>query len=170
MRFFVALEVNGDIKNNADLWQSEHATDEIRWVSRENMHYTLIPPWESEDEAGLMDQISLCAGAVEPFDVELTEVSYGPNPETPRLVWASGETPQAMVDLATYVADALDQQLDDRPLKLHLTLGRLDSAIKPFASLPEKISWPQRVTSMVLMESILLSSGAQYRPIIRVSL
>jgi 2'-5' RNA ligase len=128
--------------------------NKVRWLDGKNLHITLVPPWYEEDLEKAKEQLKKTVVSFHPCTLLFHHVTFGPDHRRPRLVWAVGKPVSGM--------------------KLpHLTLARFrekDFASFPFKTLDEKISWRENVDSIMLMESRLFSSGADYTIIARMNL
>lgn len=188
-RIFIALPISEKLQNEILAWKEKWLKSQpavalakvskIRWLSGKNLHITLIPPWYvSEGElknviASLAKQSEIAtprqSGAHDDskndFKIKFEKVEYGPDPHRPRLIWASGETPQQALDLKKRLENLLSPKSEYRPWKLHLTLARFaeeDFATFLIKKLDEKIDWQEKVDSIVIMESHLSRNGANY--------
>jgi len=169
-RIFIAIGIPKTLQLKISEWRGNFSRKRsfptLRWLSPENLHITLIPPWY-EDERGLqkikehLEKFTFRG----PFKISFHKISYGPDPKRPRLIWLEGRTPKQIVELKTELEKILSQKSEARPFKVHLTIARFRS--EAFSSFPikkigESISWSEQVKSFLIMESHLSPSGAQY--------
>lgn len=173
-RIFIAIKMSQKIQQEAEKWKAEFLNLPVRWIPADNLHITLIPPWDEDEEnieiiANALEKIQ---GKISPFEIRFNNITYGPNPFSPRLIWAEGRAAEDLIKLQREVENLLYVKLD-RKFKLHLTLARfrqedyVNFAIK---NLNEKIDWIEKVDSICLIESILKPEGAEYVVLERVSL
>jgi RNA 2',3'-cyclic 3'-phosphodiesterase len=172
-RIFIALIASRELQRAVALWREQHERLPVRWLTDKNLHVTIIPPWYATDAADAARELATIRGTVGPIEANFTRVDFGPSPREPRLIWTEGPTPRALGDLQRHVAAALDMPLEQRPLRLHLTLARFrpeDFASLPTQRLDERVLWHERFTSIALMESHLSRSGADYEVLSEVPL
>lgn len=164
-RIFAALGISMELQEEILSFERAFSALPVRWIEGKNLHITLVPPWYEEDADAALKKLERArnAGA---FNVYFRSVSYGPNQKFPRLIWAEGEAPGALIAIKREAHKALGIPEEKRPLLLHLTLARFRpeefSSFK-IKSLNEKVSWSDTISSVMLMESHLASSGADYK-------
>lgn len=162
-RIFVALGISRELQEEILAFERALPDLPVRWLEGKNLHVTVAPPWYEEETAAIREKLAQIKNAA--FDVAFRSVSYGPNPKSPRLIWAEGEAPHPLLSLQNKICGALSAHAEQRPLLLHMTLARFRP--ETFASfrvksLYEKIDWRDRISSFLLMESRLTPSGADY--------
>lgn len=173
-RLFVAIKISKELEDRAFEFRRSHQYLPVRWLSGKNLHITLIPPWHTDDietAKKLLHKISdqtpgqISTIKSQPFDLNFDEITFGPTPKNPRLIWASGQAPQEIKNLKLSLEKIFNRPSENRPFFLHLTLARFRPedfhAFKP-QNLNEKITWQEKVTEVVLMESHLSPKGAEY--------
>jgi len=173
LSIFVAIPVSLALQDKANEWEEKFRSKEystfnkIRWLDYENLHLTLVPPW-NETEEGVLKIKSLLtpiSNKKKGFKIKFDNISYGPGKSSPSLIWASGEVPAQLTGLKAYIEKTLKKKSEKRPFALHLTLGRFNpSEFKSFKckDINEKILWEEKVSEFALMQSNLSPSGAQY--------
>ena len=171
-RIFVAIGISEQLQNEIMAWEDGYRSWPVRWLQGKNLHVTLIPPWYVEDTRTVTDALSVFAKEkpCAPFALHFTEVTFGPDPRRPRLIWASGETPPELSTFKSGIEQAFGQESERRDFKLHLTLARFredDFPAFPITTLDEKVVWEESIESFVLMESHLSRSGAEYEILAR---
>jgi len=150
------------------------------WVDRGNYHLTIRFLGEI-DPMATVELDKLCrriARSISPFFVEFDQVGAFPDPDRARVLWVGGSTPAPYVDLVRSVNDALERTgfpPERRHPVAHTTLARVKG--RPDRRLPEIVErmnplppWRIRVDRIVLMESRLARSGAEYSPLFTVPL
>lgn len=173
-RLFVAVPISKRLQDEIVEWEQQWQKLPVRWLAGKNLHITLVPPWYEKDvenvkrqltRASLVTRRSTC---VMKFD----RVTYGPDPRHPRLIWAQGQAPQALVQLKERIEAALQVKPERRAFRLHLTIARFrPETFSSFSTktLNEKVIWRDTVLSFVLMESHLSRGGADYEVLATIS-
>lgn len=164
-RVFVAVGISNKLRNEISAWQKSYQDLPVRWVKPNNLHITLIPPWYVTKVDGLNSHLKSCKNTVEPFTITFTELTFGPNPKKPRLIWANGEVPLEIITLKSKLEEVLQKKSEKRAFVTHLTIARFkekDYLKFPVKSLNAKVLWEEKVSSFLLMESHLRRGGASY--------
>jgi RNA 2',3'-cyclic 3'-phosphodiesterase len=188
IRSFIAIELPEAVKTGLQQLQTELTLPQysfVKCVAPEGMHLTLkflgnISANKVTDITGVMEQASQ---GVSPFQLQITEVGAFPNVRRPRVLWVGikGE-----VDKLVGWQQRLDNGLvplgfakEARPFTPHLTLARLRDNCSPVDSLhlgetvanaQVKVDYKFTVTSLNLMRSQLLPTGAVYSRLAEVKL
>lgn len=174
IRVFAAIPLPPELAKKIQEWKEKHSDLPVRWVSGSGLHITLIPPWDAErgDDAPL--DMEALAGSVRPFKIKFENLTLGTSPKRPRLIWAMNKKPPAEILALKAASEAyFGRKAEPRPYNPHITICRFkedDFAKFPFGDLDEKIDWEMEVNSVVLMESKLLHSGAEYEVIKEIKL
>jgi 2'-5' RNA ligase len=172
MRVFIGIKISEQLQQQILVWQKKFTQLPVRWITGRNLHITLIPPWEEYDVSGLKKLIKEIP-TTDSFEIELQKITYGPNWRQPRLIWASGQTPQKIIQLKQSLEQALQIKSGSRPFVLHLTLARFrpeNFSSFPIQNINEKVSWKEKIKSFQLIESQLKRSGAEYKVLLDVPL
>lgn len=165
-RIFIAIKISPEIQKKADDWKAGFAALPVRWISGENLHITLIPPLEEENILEIISKAEKIRGKIPPFDIEFKIITYGPDFNNPRLIWACGNAVESLVKLKKEIAGLLGAKKLIREFKPHLTLAHFrpeDYFSFPIKKLNERVSWTEKVDSICFMESILKQEGAEYK-------
>lgn len=163
-RIFAAIPISPSLQREILSWEKEYAIPEVRWLAGKNLHITLVPPWHETNCEEAIRRLKKIEGSGG-IEIEFRDVSYGPASKEPRLIWTSGNTPQELLNLKKKTESIFGRKNEYRPWLMHLTLARFDPRDFPkfpIKNLDEKVSWKERVSSVVLMESFLKPSGADY--------
>jgi RNA 2',3'-cyclic 3'-phosphodiesterase len=173
-RVFVAAPAGRELAEAAEEFRRLHAGLKVRWVKPENLHLTMVPPWQCLDVDSVCRTLCEVAICQPPFDVTFEQVSFGPDKRSPRLIWATGKAPAAMPEFARRLHAASGAPGEPRQsFLLHLTIARFNShdfkAMEPF-KLREPVAWPGTLDTLCLYESILKPDGAEYLELCRVGL
>lgn len=172
-RIFIAIKISPEIQEKTDNWKARFTSLPVRWIHRDNLHITLIPPWEEKNIPEIINMAEKIKGRILPFDIEFNKITYGPDINKPRLIWAEGDAVKSLVHLNKEIAKLLGAKQSVRDFKLHLTLARfrpedyIDFQVK---KLNEKIDWKEKVDSVCIMESLTKSGGADYKVLKNISL
>ena len=172
-RLFVAIPITKELRSEIENWQAPYCRWPMRWLSADNLHITLLPPWETDDCEPAKTALRTFHYGGQSFSLYFKRVCFGPSAREPRLIWAQGEAPSEILDIRERLSRLLGQPLDSRPFRLHLTLARFrpqDFARFPIKRLDEPVGWREQASSIVLMESHLLPAGAEYEVLAQVSL
>jgi len=181
-RIFLAINIPESLKE--EMLQVQNTLPEIpcTWTSKENLHFTLVFLGNTSDKE-LEEVLALAKGVGKrhtKFSIKLSKIVYGPlkSPESnllvPRMIWAMGHTPKALLPLQKDLERAFSASTilhftpEKHPYTLHLTLARLNRfelQTMEQDELPiveEEISWDVPVDSFEVMESYLKRGGAEY--------
>jgi 2'-5' RNA ligase len=172
-RIFVAVKISPELQEAILEWERNYNRLPVRWLAGKNLHVTLVPPREENDEniEKTKSVLKTFEGKIGQFEIEFNKVEYGPHSQEPRLIWAEGKSPKILVDFKEKLELLLDHKSDYRPWLMHLTLARFhpkDFVRFPIKNLDEKVHWLETVNSFVLMESRLLPDGAEYKILSRI--
>lgn len=182
MRLFFALsfpqEVIAYLTNvQRDLRRTLPDTRGLSWPAPENMHLTLefLGDMEPLRVRDLSDAARTVTAAVPSFDAQLHGAGAFPSLERAAVLWCGvGTGREAIVSMQAALRHALRAQrvkTENRRYQPHVTLARVRTPLGPEAlrqSLWERPPSPVwRVSSMDLIESRLLPSGARYTPVER---
>lgn len=162
-RIFIALTISAPLQETILNWQKKYVLLPVRWLKGKNLHITFIPPWYERNVPEIKEKINKIKAR--PFEIKFTQVVYGPDSKRPRLIWASGIAPKEALTLKAGLEKTLDRKAELRPWLTHLTLARFrprDFPGFPLKILNEQVIWQERFSSLVLMESMLSSQGADY--------
>jgi len=166
-RIFIAIKLSEELAQDVLAWQKEYidALLGTRWVEQENLHITLVAPWQVNDLELGNAVAQLQHVEFEPFDIEFNKISFGQNVKAPRLVWATGEANSEIQDLKSKIESSVGFRPESRPFKPHITLAKFrqeDFQYFDTKELNDEISWKQRVESFVIMESHIGPDGTDY--------
>jgi 2'-5' RNA ligase len=176
IRTFIAVELAPGVKERmTKLQESLGRSAEVKWVSPENMHLTLLFLGEVEE----LDVVSICrvvqdrARRHAPFAFETEGLGAFPNTRRPKILWA-GIT-EGIEELRALHADLEEGLLElgcyrreDRAYTPHLTLGRLkrDEGNEPWGPIITKqTTWQggsSPVDEVVVMSSEQRRDGPHY--------
>jgi 2'-5' RNA ligase len=188
IRSFIAIELPEAVKKGLQQLQSELTLPRysfVKCVAPEGIHLTLkflgnISAQKVTEVTGVMEQASQ---GVIPFKLQITEVGAFPNMRRPRVLWVGIK---GDVDKLVGWQQRLDNGLvplgfakEARPFTPHLTLARLRENCSPgdtlhfgemVAGSHVEVDYTFTVTSLNLMRSQLLPTGAVYSSLAEVKL
>ncbi len=161
MRVFIAIPLYGELLKKIGHFRDNHANLPVRWLDNPNLHITLVPPQDLDDQ-----QLAELAESLEnlepqnPFEINFHGISVGPNVKSPRLIWATGAVSSELSLLKSSIEQAIGFRPDKR-FSPHVTLARLRKDSGEI-NVHEQIHWTMVVDHFVLLESKLYSTGAEY--------
>jgi 2'-5' RNA ligase len=175
VRAFIALELNDDVRG-----ELARAGDRLRrirahvgWVPRQNLHLSLV--FLGNVTAECAEAVSLAldeaAAVTRCFSVEVTGVGTFGSRASPRVIWAGVRPPRLLAALHEQIVrrlQDLEVPFDAKPLRPHVTLGRVRSArgrqdlVKALDGFADTPFGRVELDSVVLMRSDLLPGGARY--------
>lgn len=184
MRAFIAIEIPAGVKEAIAAVQARIRSAAVvaNWSRPQGLHLTLKFLGEVRESRvpEIMQAVALALSERERFRLELEGVGAFPNPAAARVVWVGivGEVGKlvALQGVVDQVVVGLGLARDDRPYTPHLTIGRIRQIRKRAGWLQEFEAFKNHrlpgfdVTSICLMESKLLPSGAVYRQLGAVAL
>ena len=104
-------------------------------------------------------------GQFGPLNVNFRFVEFGPDPKSPRLLWATGKTPKNIIELQQKLLYYFPKQKEKRKFKMHLTLARFKyQEFRKFQiqNMHLPIEWQESFREVTLFESVLSPGGAEY--------
>jgi RNA 2',3'-cyclic 3'-phosphodiesterase len=185
MRLFFAVTVPENLIHK--LLETQRALrdlvgeDGVRYARPEQFHYTL--KFLGEVDVTRAEKAVAAAGAIRerhrPFTLTLGRLGAFPSDQRPSTIWVGASDGGAELSA---VAEDLDLLLaksgfkrENKPLKAHLTLGRVKSyrgeeaAARAIRRMAEDPNWSSlgsfSVDRFVLMRSVLRPGGSEYTPV-----
>ncbi len=180
MRLFVALDVRGDIGEKLSAWQRRlrQTPAQVRWVPPDQYHITVkfigaVEPAQLDPICHRLDQ---AAAQVPAFPLVIQGLSRLESRGKVRIITAEIGSPDMRIVRLHRLIDqelgALGVALDTRPLRPHLTLGRVRSnhslnkllrRLEPYSADRINPLGPWWISEALLMESVLSPEGTIYR-------
>mgnify|MGYP001560942131 CR=1 FL=1 len=164
-RLFIALPVEGSLRDEALAWQANHVGWPVLWLSGDHLHITVVAPWFETDIDKVINKLEDFAQTPhQTFFIDFFKVVFGPNRQAPRLVWAEGNPPRSLLKLKDDLEIALNHP-DPRFYRLHLTLARFKAPDfgLTLPNLFDRVDWGAEIKSFALFESTLKPEGqAEY--------
>lgn len=145
----------------------------FRWLPKENWHFTWLFLGYLED--GYLPTLEQIIKNLTFTQIQTTilKVDYGP-PQKPRMIWLYLAVHPEMV----YLMEELEKEIikekipfekEKRKFLPHITLARLEKKEnKKSLNLPfikEELDWPFNIEKIIIYQSILKKSGAEYLPL-----
>ena len=183
MRLFVAIPVDDQIKrrmlrvcDDIDVGDAR-----VRWCSAEQLHLTLKFIGEVAESLvmPICDAVQQVAQKTQPFDMEIGETGCFPPNGPARVVWIGGCDSSGTLLQAVHALEdnlvPLGIEKEKRTFSEHFTIGRVKfdhSRGKLRESVRAVVfdACRQAVRELVLYQSTLCQSGAQYAPVLRAKL
>jgi len=155
VRVFVGVKIAPEIARQLAEFAAPLARSSVRRVATDDIHLTLVPPW---NEAFLADAIEKLRGVAAGFGVfwlSFQRITYGPQPRRPRLLWVDCASSDDIVALRAALLEACGQT-DERRFQPHVTLARIRSdglAIARNHPIDQPLSFMQHVEAIEFFQS-----------------
>ena len=183
-RVFFAIDLPQSAKEKLgsfiSLLKKKSKSQAIRWTKPENLHITLqfLAEVKTEDIPAMINNVrAKIAGVIDHAPILLGTPHVFPNPYRPRVI-VLDVTPQT--DLATlsgligHGIKITNYDIEDRPFRAHLTLGRIKQPKEVDLSFLAEAGAPQiekiEVNEVVLFRSDPLPEGSTYSALERITL
>lgn len=173
IRTFVALELNRDVRSALDAatMPLRRTGAHVSWVPAESLHLSLvflgdIFPATVDLVRSALDE---AAAASERFAFEVADLGTFGSGRSPRVIWAGvhgGRHLESLYQRLTGLLRALDLQIDSRPFRPHVTLGRVrsgrgrDALLTALGSAGSPVFGRVEATRIALMQSTLTPGRA----------
>lgn len=175
IRSFIALPISKETANElgdvAAKMSYQDKSNAVKWVDQENYHITLafLGEQRESDLEVLAEQLDESLIQHE-FLLNLSHIS--PFPEAkPKLFAAMVEKNEGILSVHKQVVSSINSSaimFNKRKFIPHLTLGRSRHTRNSYAgTVPMNVSYETFIDEVVLYQSNLTSSGAEYEPIYR---
>lgn len=176
MRIFLAINPPAEVRRG--VWDATAPLREIesdaRWVGEPKVHLTLkfLGAMPETEIARLVDAMQEVARTHAPPIVHVGSVGAFPNFRRPRVIWM-GVDPEPRLELLHHDVEVecakLGHELDGRPFRPHLTLGRFrepgaPAAISALRAAAKRIRFSDdfHVQSIDVMQSVPGAGGSTY--------
>ncbi len=175
-RVFIAINLPKEIKNFLGHYEQKFSELPAKWTLEENLHITLVFLGDLTDvELGEVCIIAKEVAQRHPvLDINLNSIEYGPDGKIPpKMLWASGEKSQALMDLKNDLQEALLEKIvnfdpDKKGFAVHVTMARINATawrqINPEErpEVAEEVNLPFTIETIDVMESEMGRSGPKY--------
>ncbi len=180
LRTFIAVPLGASVRSQVEEWiralRERSGGGAVRWVRPENLHVTLH--FLGNIEQGVVPDLAASVreemAELAPFRAEVSGVRTFPSSQRPRVVVLDVGPAAALAQLASAALRGVQRaglDAEERPIRAHLTLGRVagrsgrrasHAGFPDTASLEVSQGASFEVTESVLFQSELLRSGARY--------
>ena len=124
VRVFVGLKIGQEVADalaeRARLIESPPS----RFVAREDIHLTLLPPWDEACMGKAIEKLRTALSGTKPLVLDFTHLSYWPDRDYPRLLCAECLPTGELKSLQQALLNALGQT-ENKPFRPHVTLARM---------------------------------------------
>jgi 2'-5' RNA ligase len=155
VRVFVGIKIAPDIARQLAELAAGLDQFSVRRVASEDIHLTLVPPWEEPSPSKAAATLQRVAGAFDAFALTIEHVGYGPEPRWPRMLWADCKPTGELLALQEALLAAFGQA-NRRPFRPHVTLARIRGNGRIIARrypIDRDLSLAQQVESVELFQS-----------------
>jgi 2'-5' RNA ligase len=176
IRCFIAIEIPDELKAKIEdyIQELKPIAPKIKWINAKNLHITL--KFLGELNQGLLlkvqNELSGISSVVNPFEMYINGAGFFPNHFKPRVVWLGLQNNEdnsinKLHEWMDQKLEALGFKTEKRRFSPHLTLGRIKQ-VSNYQELNEYINLHKfhssvfNITRIVLMKSVLRSTGAEY--------
>lgn len=175
-RIFIAVELAADLRERIGALERglERAGARLRWISPENLHFTVR--FLGEITPAQLAQVRLAtreaASSSAPFRLVLHGIGAFPSLQRPQVIWVGvREGSEALAALSSRLDAALARHRfppEQRPFVAHLTLARVrdrrvwGDLVRALSGFREAAVGTQEVRCLAVMESHLHPGGARY--------
>lgn len=125
-RVFVGIKVTDEIAKACVKLQADLADLPARFIPPEDIHLTLLPPWEMEDQSLVEEKLRQAVQPVKRFVLRLKRLAYGPDNARPRLAWIECEASGELIKLkrSIFKAFGMAENVSFLP---HITIARFSN-------------------------------------------
>lgn len=169
-RLFVAVNLPEDVKKRLFRFvEKEYGDLPVKWTRRENFHLTLnflgFIPEESIPE--ICESVREAAESVQSFEVGFQKIEFGPSKEKRKMIWASGEKCEGLMEIKHRLDKALGfHTREKREFRPHINLGRIEKKkwekMFPGIEIEKNFVFSVPVSSVELLESKLEKGKRAY--------
>ncbi len=155
VRIFAGIKIAEEIARELAALARPLESCGARLVRSEDIHLTLVPPWNETDVAGAVDKLRRATGAFGSLLLTFVHLGYGPTLRHPRLLWVDCVAGRELANLWAALMSAYGQT-ESRPFRPHVTLARLPRDGRLIARenpIDQDLRLTQHVTSVELFQS-----------------
>jgi 2'-5' RNA ligase len=169
LRLFLALPLSSGLKKKIAFLEKkieEKTKIKFPWIKIENLHLTIVFLGYLNYENYLkVEEILKNINWNKRLELKIKKIDYGP-PQNKRMIWLYLEKNQDLENLKNLIEEKLNQekipyQREEREFLPHINLARLKNT-KDLPEIKEELNWQVVFNELVLFQSILKPSGAQY--------
>jgi 2'-5' RNA ligase len=175
VRAFIAIDVPEDARASIRGIIRNIGADSrgVKWVPAQNIHLTLKFLGDVRDDLipVIKKRLELLGSMYQPFTVDIRGAGVFPNFRNPNVLWIGIEALEGLKSLFMEIDISLSEigfAREDRGFSPHLTIGRvkdkrgIDPVVKELATYKDTFFGTIEVREILLMESVLTPSGAEY--------
>lgn len=126
-RVFVGIKLPDEFQESFLGMQSALGTLPGKFIPPEDIHLTLIPPFETRDLPFVEGQLRTMLGSMHIFRLRFLHLDWGPDKERPRLVWVECGATEELISLKKKLLKLFGQK-EKIPFIPHMTLARLKTS------------------------------------------
>lgn len=126
-RVFVGIKLSDGLKDTFLDIQSSLGGLPGRFIPLEDIHLTLVPPFETQDIHFIKRTLKTALQETRQFKLRFLRVSPGPNKEKPTLVWIECGASKELISLKKNLLKVLGLK-EKIPFIPHMTLARFGKA------------------------------------------
>jgi len=155
VRVFVALKMAPDIAQTLAELAAPLRKFGIRPIAPEDIHLTLVPPWNETSTADAIAKLQPVAAQYGGFTLSFRHVGYGPDAKRPRLLWVDCAAGSELTELHDALLPTFGQK-EERAFLPHVTLARLRASgvrIARKCAIDQDLALTQAIVSVELMQS-----------------
>jgi len=174
-RLFIAIKIHpqNTLVNLVQSIKMKLKNEKINWINLNNFHLTLKFIGETSETkiVEIENKIEKICNLISPFNIQLSGIGIFGSTYNPKVIWCGTNNSIVLSNLANEVHCAMDKigfPIDRQNFVPHITLARIKkidnknillNEIKPFRS---TLFQEVNVNELILFESILKKSGAEY--------
>jgi 2'-5' RNA ligase len=123
-RVFVGIKISSEITEACLKLQAELGNFPARFVPIEDIHLTLMPPWEMTDQKFIEDKLRSTIKPIKRFSLKFQRLAFGPDDMRPRLVWIECEATKELIQLKKSLLKSF-HEIEHVPFSPHITIARI---------------------------------------------
>lgn len=159
MRIFIGIPLTGETSERIVDIQANYLPSYIRLSRPENLHITLIPPWETDTPLDTI--MALTQVYFSPFAVEFHKLVLMPH-KRPHMAWLEGLAPRMLLELQNQLFTVLQKKDDENHFRMHVTLARFKAEQRFGLPKHQPISVSSLVSEIVLYRVDRKPSGSVF--------
>jgi 2'-5' RNA ligase len=161
-RLFLGIMLSQEAKNQIKEFQEKHQDLPVKWTSLDDLHITLVPPFctiELDKLINVLDSYTFPKA----FKIKSKLVSFGPNKETPNLIWLQMQESEELYNLKKEIYKSLNLKLPEKSFLPHVTLARFKYLDKKDLEIDfDNINIVEEVKHFDLIQTIEIIGGSKY--------
>jgi len=157
-RVFVGLKLAEELEGAVLYLQSALNGIPARWIPPNDIHLTLVPPFETQDVYFARYKLRKALTGMHQFPLRFVRLNWGPNKERPHLIWVECAASQELIALKKKLLKMFEVNnvKEKVPFIPHMTLARLqkkDSERAARRRIIRRTRFSMDVVSVELFES-----------------